>query len=1045
MSQVITLPENHETILKSFLDSINSSTECEIRFGNFVKKERQFDDRKNEKEFVSNVEIDFFYRLKQILNSSGIKKKTTYTKDVQFKNAPNKKGKIRQTIFTDSKFQPLQNTKTINMLKNQHRTFDLFLYDCRVSLSTEKNLDRIDGVDFKKPTFFRYKNRTSYNFDYGVLDMTIVYQGLTEEEALSKNNVQYEIEFEIKEHNYESVMKLVSYILSVRQDNFFIINDNERKILFNEYRNLTNVPFFVGVQPETLQKDQLSLLFKELYSVTDKADGERYFMYIDSRGCVYFLDSNLSNMLKTNICSSKFKNCLLDGELVKKRETHELTHISFYAFDILFFNGNDLRENANFLLKQRLEKAFEVISSFESFDKYSFHMKKFIYRNVFMGSDIIMKNIQNKPYENDGLIFTPMNEPYPKRRKWVKLLKWKPSELNTIDFYTVKDGNKWTLYVQDKTEAPMIKKSLVEKRLDLVRFDVEKLCGSSDTTHITFETTFGDELIDPTTGEPFQTNTVIEFKWEGNKFVPLRTRWDKTSNPNKQGNFSSVACSIWNNIHNPITPNQLFQMTNTSTEQVSDKNFFFERMNDFHSKINQYLINKYIPKNNLNTQNCDKEFNPSENYILELNTFNAVKAYNTYTFCNSIKQTNLNYKNFKLDLMSESACHTISDSMRHNTCDAVFCLKFNQFFKSQECLENIIKTIDYNINTNGKLVLSFIDSEELNKLTSDFKEFMVDNEIMYYIHNKNTSTSVFNKVVKLFVNGISNENEPFEYLVDYNFLSDFMTKKGYKCIETELYSNLHKMYESQTPNKLLNYEKDISRLYRFCVFEKIESNVDSILNNKEELNVNSTNANYLIEHKNIQFHKIKTSYDIFNILNCLKFNIFKRAYSNKVLTSLDDIKLCMKECIKDILYYEKGMHAENKRSYMYFYNTFFEEEVEEEKVLVEQFYIVLLNNSIIQTKDNIETINNILNSSGKKIEHKDKDTEHKDKDTEHKDKDTEHKDTSENDKMKSGIKKELENPKITVVKLKEYLKQLGLKTTGKKDELMNRLLENLNN
>ena len=58
-----------------------------------------------------------------------------------------------------------------------------------------------------------------------------------------------------------------------------------------------------------------------------------------------------------------------------------------------------------------------------------------------MGADIIMNEINNKIYKNDGLIFTPMNEPYPKFKKWDKLLKWKPSELNTIDFYSIKKDN----------------------------------------------------------------------------------------------------------------------------------------------------------------------------------------------------------------------------------------------------------------------------------------------------------------------------------------------------------------------------------------------------------------------------------------------------------------------------------------------------------------------------------------------------------------------------------------------------------------------------
>ena len=49
----------------------------------------------------------------------------------------------------------------------------------------------------------------------------------------------------------------------------------------------------------------------------------------------------------------------------------------------------------------------------------------------------------------DGYIFTPVDEPYPKKPKWSTLLKWKPPELNSIDFAMKKGriGGTWDLYV----------------------------------------------------------------------------------------------------------------------------------------------------------------------------------------------------------------------------------------------------------------------------------------------------------------------------------------------------------------------------------------------------------------------------------------------------------------------------------------------------------------------------------------------------------------------------------------------------------------------
>ena len=50
-----------------------------------------------------------------------------------------------------------------------------------------------------------------------------------------------------------------------------------------------------------------------------------------------------------------------------------------------------------------------------------------------------------QPYHIDGLIFTPLIEPYPtKNKSWKQLFKWKPPELNSIDtlIETFKGENK---------------------------------------------------------------------------------------------------------------------------------------------------------------------------------------------------------------------------------------------------------------------------------------------------------------------------------------------------------------------------------------------------------------------------------------------------------------------------------------------------------------------------------------------------------------------------------------------------------------------------
>lgn len=966
MNQIITLSDINKSNLLRYLESLNSTTECEIRFGNFV-----YVDNKNE--FVANVEIDFFYRLKNMLdNEKDIEKTIIVTKELSY-------GDLREIIHTDTNIKEY-------MIKNTFKKHNIFDYDCRVSLSSEKKVKE-PLVKYDIPSFIRYKNRSSYKFNCGSLDLTIVTQGKTDEEAKNADRIHYEVEFEISKNDYTSILQVLTFILQIRQNNYFVINSYEKRNIINQYRELVmpqkkSHPYFIGAQPETLQKDQLSCLFKELYSVTDKADGDRYFMFINNNGVVSFLDSNI-NVLKTDL-KSNIKNTIIDGELIKN-ENETL----FFAFDILYFNNIDLRGNNEYLLKQRLEKLDIVIKSINTSSFFNIQLKTFYYRNVFIGAEYILKNINNKPYKNDGLIFTPMNEPYPKIKKWQTLLKWKPAELNTIDFFSIKNGNVWKLYVQDISSDKQ-QQNDKQQAPQLVLFDVDKLCGNLIKKYETniFETSFDESLKDPTTHEPYKTNTVIEFHWDTttNKFLPLRTRWDKTINPSKHGNFSTVACSIWNNINNPITSSQLFQMTNTTTEQKKD--FFFEHMNSLHNKIHESLIKKYITDTN--------------EYIIELNTFNKIKYDNTYTFCNSIKKSNIHYKNIKIDLTSENTPSIIKTTIGQKV-STIFCLKFNTFLQSQEILNNFIHIIDYNIKQNGYLILSFIDYDKVKQMTQH--SFIQHNEIMYIV-DINDSTSHFNHI-KLFINGVSNENELIEYIVPFNFLIEFMKTKGYSCIESGNYTG-----------NLKSYEEQISNLYKFCVFQKTESHILSTLKQKSVIQHNTYTYNPVsIIVKNLIFHKISTLYDIFDILNCIQFTIFKNNYENKDILLFEDIDLSMTNFIP----FSNSQEPILNNS-IYFYNYIYEEDEQ----VFSHFYIILYKNTIIQSVDSIKIITNILNQK-ESLDIKKESLDIK-------------------KELKDKIKNELLNSKnATIVKLKEYLKLLNCKINGNKDELLTRLYTILNN
>ena len=137
--------------------------------------------------------------------------------------------------------------------------------------------------------------------------------------------------------------------------------------------------------------------------------------------------------------------------------------------DMLFFKGDDIRRKLLISLRKkdekydekldgRLDKLTKFITSnkinkrkdFNEKSLIHFEKKPYEYSLRSDGSDIFEKikkiwdNRKNNEFHTDGLIFVPIYEHYPLQGKtWDSFFKWKPPELNTIDFLVkfVKDEN----------------------------------------------------------------------------------------------------------------------------------------------------------------------------------------------------------------------------------------------------------------------------------------------------------------------------------------------------------------------------------------------------------------------------------------------------------------------------------------------------------------------------------------------------------------------------------------------------------------------------
>ena len=73
---------------------------------------------------------------------------------------------------------------------------------------------------------------------------------------------------------------------------------------------------------------------RQNYAVTEKTDGDRNLLFIDSNGEFYLINRQ-NEIKKTGVRSTNLTNCLLDGELVSKNLNGQDIKL-YLTFDLYF-------------------------------------------------------------------------------------------------------------------------------------------------------------------------------------------------------------------------------------------------------------------------------------------------------------------------------------------------------------------------------------------------------------------------------------------------------------------------------------------------------------------------------------------------------------------------------------------------------------------------------------------------------------------------------------------------------------------------------------
>lgn len=514
--------------LKAFFEKANNdpTIELELKFKNVSVNSFNHILKKMQGEFPENQQ------------------RVVYIFDRIVKNPnPNSRGDIRMSeIHRNGKIE-----KNTYSKEEIHPSKKLSEFNIKVSL----NKETVVNGDFSAcPTsLFREKRRFQFTTEMFVFDLSVVKSGDSYEDVCQgRFNQTFEIELEFIGNKSPKFMFREGFFLHELTNMIMYLETQlqgcSKFCQLTRYSETCRVQqFFTEVlggktgrfvepRPITLHHRHLSDIVENKYVVSSKPDGYRKYLIFttekNSKGeaVSYMYDSGSKRVQKTNIVAkTDVENTVFDGEWMPVLQ-------KFLAFDILVFKAMDTRNSSLDSRRLVLER---IVGSL---DPNLISIKPIFEKDVMQAAGEIIRQFKDpkRPYENDGLIFTPPG-PY---NGDSPIFKWKPGNCNTIDFCLLQvEGttNQWNLYNMTKNAD----RELVFNGQSIAKFPHNSLMVWNQQHPLS-------------DGNCIFSGCVAECHWdkENKTFVPQRLRVDKI-NAKKYGNAMSVALDNWESIENPVT------------------------------------------------------------------------------------------------------------------------------------------------------------------------------------------------------------------------------------------------------------------------------------------------------------------------------------------------------------------------------------------------------------------------------------------------------------------------------------------------------------
>lgn len=774
------------------------------------------------------------------------------------------------------------------MEKKRLEIYDLENYDLRFSISQEKAYDDKNNYirnnlinDDKNMKYYRFKNRYSFNTSDGYFRYDLTESksssGLTFKKSGTINTLPtYEIEMEYigNSNNVDDIFqKMVSNIgilLQYHQKSNYLVKKDEIYNILSGYNYLTetsnNGKAFssIVVNPFTLLREHMDIKNPDNiinnYSVSYKADGQRNFLFVSKTGMMYLIN-NKFHVRKIGYEDKAWSNSLIEGEYV-----YELG--LFLAYDMLFNNGKDIRKLNYISYDSKMNTRIKNMSQFISdyLEKINDNKEKYIKitsKKVLIGKDIfklandLWINRDMKPFNSDGLIFTPINVPYLKNKLTGKIFKWKPVHLNSIDFMikTEKNNGKEIINIDTDEEGNTIKYKICTLFVDggnskNIVFNPPKMDDNISRAMIPLSTNNNMMAIDPFTGriEEFNDGQIIEFVYNKNSkyyWKPIRVRHDKIS-----GNYVTIANNNWYSIINNISINAIttgnmdwMSISQTSVTSVSNINKNQDNKGLETQSNNVYYVEKKdgIRSNMAKFHNDIKsqlfqQVAPGGGKILEFGSGKAgdihkwraskyAEVVGIELFMNNIKQANERYKNMKGNkpkmtfilgsygeliypdfdaALSENGKKIMANVMSSKySFDTVSCqFSIHYLFKDEISVRKVLQNVTDSLKIGGYFIGTTFDGERVFNMLKN-KTIIVggddDDDPEWTIRKTFSNRMSFNVSRPNYGKEISVYvksigTENSEYLVNFDNFDKLLREYGFEKVRVEGFAKIYDNY-----------------------------------------------------------------------------------------------------------------------------------------------------------------------------------------------------------------------------------------------------------